>query len=91
MQMTPVMTLDERKAAKTGGLNGRTGFKCIAPFAIFGGGLTVPDGLWGGSPRSGWQLSGGRECPQAEVQAGSGSVLARLTREPAPSGLAFNR
>ena len=31
MQMTPVTPPDERKAAKTGWLVGRAGFKCIAP------------------------------------------------------------
>jgi hypothetical protein len=32
MQMTPVTPPDERKAAKTGGLVGHAGFKCIAPY-----------------------------------------------------------
>jgi hypothetical protein len=34
MQMMPVTPPDKRKAARTGGLVGRAGFKCIAPLSI---------------------------------------------------------
>src|ERR1039458_7114425 len=45
MQMTPVTPPDERKAAKTGWLVGRAGFKCIAPI-FYSVTLVIDDFSW---------------------------------------------